>query len=378
MVLGLGPLVRPELGLMMVSFLVAWFVLASPRRVTRDLAMALAVPIGYQIFRMGYFASLVPSTALAKDSGGLHVGQGWRYLKDLVGDVLAVDTDARDRGGDRDPSGRGQGPAHPRGVGRDAPGRRARHRVHGRDRRRLHARPVAAPGAVRRRRPCDGRAADRRARSRPPWAKVGALAVAAVWSLVVVVTVRYPAPRQTLGLTDIADWRLVLQKQMFHRPGQGITISPYEVRAMYAAGTRGFMRILDTEPRPGRDPNRLAVMLGSIGVPAYVAGHDVFIVDIGGLAEPLAARTTPIANRPAGHRKQVNDQWYWARFGVGGDGPRIRAARQALQCQPIRGLIDAIDEPLTPGRFVSNLWHATPYTFIHIPKNPIVAVRMYC
>ena len=70
---------------MTVVFLVAWLLLATPRRIVRDLAVALALPVAYQIFRMGYFASLVPSTALAKDSGGLHLAQGWSYLTDLVG-----------------------------------------------------------------------------------------------------------------------------------------------------------------------------------------------------------------------------------------------------------------------------------------------------
>ena len=76
---------RPDLGLMTVVFLVAWVVLARPRRIVGDLAVALALPVLYQVFRMGYFASLVPSTALAKDSGGIHLEQGWHYLRDLLG-----------------------------------------------------------------------------------------------------------------------------------------------------------------------------------------------------------------------------------------------------------------------------------------------------
>ncbi len=375
--IGLGPLVRPELGLMMVSFLAAWIVLASPRRVVRDLAIALAVPVAYQIFRMGYFASLVPSTALAKDSGGLHAHQGWNYLKDLVGAyqlwipllviavvVVARAVEIRDRrlvvacgalivaamadtaymvltGGDY-MHGRLLLPA-------------------------LFA--VAVPATVGLRTV---------PRARPSAWKLGAIAVTVVWSVVIVTTVRYPAPHETFGLTDIADWRQVLGGKMFHHPGKGITVSPYEIHAMYEDGARGFMRILDKKPRPGKDPHRLAVMMGSIGLPAWIAGHDVFIVDIGGLAEPLAARTTPIEDRPAGHRKQVNDQWYWARFGTATGDAKTQAARRALQCQPVKGLIDAIDEPLTPGRFLSNLWHATPYTLMHIPKSPIVAERKYC
>ena len=81
---GLGPLIRPDLGLMTVCFAAAWFVLVRPRRPAADLGAMLALPVLYQLFRMGYFASLVPSTALAKDASGFHLGQGWDYLLDFL------------------------------------------------------------------------------------------------------------------------------------------------------------------------------------------------------------------------------------------------------------------------------------------------------
>ena len=84
-VLGLAPLVRPDLALMMVCFLVAWFVLVRPRRIVFDLVAIFALPVAYQIFRMGYYATVVPTTALAKDAGGLHVGQGWTYATNFIG-----------------------------------------------------------------------------------------------------------------------------------------------------------------------------------------------------------------------------------------------------------------------------------------------------
>ncbi|MDQ1382826.1 MAG: arabinofuranosyltransferase, partial [Actinomycetota bacterium] len=84
-VLGLAPLVRPDLGLMMVFFVVAWFVLVRPRRIVFDLVALLALPVAYQLFRMGYYATIVPSTALAKDAGALHVGQGWTYATNFIG-----------------------------------------------------------------------------------------------------------------------------------------------------------------------------------------------------------------------------------------------------------------------------------------------------
>ena len=37
----------------------------------------LALPVAVEIFRIGYYATLVPNTALAKDSGGVYWEQGW-------------------------------------------------------------------------------------------------------------------------------------------------------------------------------------------------------------------------------------------------------------------------------------------------------------
>ncbi len=80
-VAGMSVLVRPELaligGLALIMMLVAargW-----PRRALIVVAGGL-LPVGYQIFRMGYYALLVPGTALAKDASGSKWSQGFVYL----------------------------------------------------------------------------------------------------------------------------------------------------------------------------------------------------------------------------------------------------------------------------------------------------------
>jgi arabinofuranosyltransferase len=143
---------------------------------------------------------------------------------------------------------------------------------------------------------------------------------------------------------------------------------------------RGYFKLTDKTPRPGLDPNAFVLTLGSIGVPAYDAGRRIWVIDIGGLAEPLAARTAPVPGRPAGHRKQVDDAWYDARFGApaANASPAVTAARHALQCEPIRGLLAAVDEKMTPGRFFSNLWHSVSYTRLRVPADPEIAEQMWC
>jgi arabinofuranosyltransferase len=379
-VLGLAPLVRPELTLMMLCMLVAWFVLARPRRVVLDLVAVFAVPVAYEIFRMGYYASLVPNTALAKDAGGLHLSQGWTYLDDFVSPyrlwltaVLIVATIAYshltrpDRriaiatasllaavlldvvyivtiGGDY-MHGRLLLPAF-FALG-------------------LPASLVIRPGS--------------RADRRNTTILGGIAAAAAAWALVSVVWFRPPPPAagRGLGPAPIADWRTA----------SGATMDPIDVAlglngtqaaAAYERGVRGYFKITDKLPRRSRDPDALVLTLGSIGVPAYDAGKHVFVIDIGGLAEPLAARTTPVPGRQAGHRKQVDDAWYDARFGGPSDDPKVAAARRALTCGPGKDLIRAVDAPMTPGRFLSNILHSVSYTRLHVPTDPTVAERDWC
>jgi len=203
--------------------------------------------------------------------------------------------------------------------------------------------------------------------------------VAAVWALVSVVWFRPPppAPGRGLGPAPISDWRTASGATM-HPKDVALGLNGTQAAAAYRRGVRGYFKITDKDPRPGRDPNALVLTLGSIGVPAFDAGTHVFVIDIGGLAEPLDARTTPVPGRQAGHRKQIDDAWYDARFGGPSDDPKVQAARQALMCGPGRDLIRAVDAPLTPGRFFSNILHSVSYTTLHVPTDPMVAERDWC
>src|SRR5262245_24929454 len=83
--IGLGPLVRPELGLMTVAFLGVLLIAVRswPARV-RVVAWALALPAMYELFRMAYYAALVSNSALAKEAGASEWSRGWNYLVDFV------------------------------------------------------------------------------------------------------------------------------------------------------------------------------------------------------------------------------------------------------------------------------------------------------
>lgn len=80
-VAGLSVLVRPELALLGGVALLMMLV-AEPSWGRRFLIVAAggALPVGYQIFRMGYYALAVPQTAIAKDASGSKWAQGFEYL----------------------------------------------------------------------------------------------------------------------------------------------------------------------------------------------------------------------------------------------------------------------------------------------------------
>ena len=78
-VAGMSVLVRPELAL--VGGLALVMMLIAARDWRRRGLIVLAgglVPVGYEIFRMGYYGLLFPGTALAKDASGVEVAAGFR------------------------------------------------------------------------------------------------------------------------------------------------------------------------------------------------------------------------------------------------------------------------------------------------------------
>nr|WP_281392663.1 flagellar motor control protein ZomB [Rhodococcus triatomae] len=87
---GLGPLVRPEMAIVALIALAMVFLApgSSWQLRTAMVVVAALVPVGYQIWRMGYYALPYPNTAVAKDAGGAKWGQGFSYLANLVGPYL--------------------------------------------------------------------------------------------------------------------------------------------------------------------------------------------------------------------------------------------------------------------------------------------------
>jgi arabinofuranosyltransferase len=86
---GLGLLVRPDFAAYCAGFALPVVAVTWRLHRWRGLAAiagaALALPLAVQVFRMGYYAQLVPNPLHAKESGRAWWSQGWEYLAEFVG-----------------------------------------------------------------------------------------------------------------------------------------------------------------------------------------------------------------------------------------------------------------------------------------------------
>ncbi len=413
---GLGPLVRPDLAIPAGAFLAA-LVLVVGRRPLRTAALAAtaaALPAAYQVFRMGYFAVLVPNTAIAKEASAARWDQGLRYLVDFAGPywlwlplaALAccwlVDAGALLRPSLRKRAAAALAVLPALGgvlhalyvirVGGDF----------------MHARlllpslfavllPVmAVPVRLRH----VGR------HSLAP--SLLAAAVVVPWALVCALWLRppYHAVGNGVGPQGIADERWFYVQFSGHP--HPVTLADYD-RADWKRAGDALRLLAERErvvlPVPAEVsetvteeqrrllpahwvPARVVLSTKSIGLLGYAAGPRVHVVDRLGLADPIAARLRLARRGRPGHEKELPAEWVVARFvapealhggpETAGLEPAVQAAGAALQCGALEDLLQAVQAPLTPERFGRNVLAAWRLTALRLPSNPVAARAELC
>ena len=388
--------------------------LAPPRKRLfrlRLLGWALALPLAYQVFRMGYFAELVPNTAIAKEAAKADWSRGWTYLWNFVrpyalyAPLAAVAAIAY--------LGWRRAARPPRTlllalapvacglvhtlyvvrVGGDF--------MHGR---------LLLPGFFGILLPVMVVAPAR-------WGRVALTLTAAAlaWAVVCAATLRYHYPGYPKLEARIVDERAFYVASAHN--GHPVTVEDYrragQVRSGLVLRRRvGRFSILALNPhvRPfGRDPayrnpltraslaNRVVGAYFAVGLVSYSAGDRVTIVDRHGIADPVAAhlklrpqmgphgRVWPVRYR-AGHEKGLPLAWVIARYAdlrsPAGRRlariPSIAVAGRVLGCSRLRELLRAIDAPLTFDRFVSNIGVAWRLRSFRLPPEPQRAERQLC
>jgi arabinofuranosyltransferase len=399
--IGLGPLVRPDFVVFSAAFFVALLAVQRPasiRSALRPLLLMLALPVAYQVFRMGYFALLVPNTGLAKEAGLSRWGQGFAYAWDslgtywlfvpsaLLGAWLAFHLPHLARRSRTDVLlvllpilGGALHLVYVVKVGGDF----------------MHGRlilpglfamlmPVAALPLVRHR------------------AAVSLVAAAvAVWA-VVAATGLQPPYAGTRNFSDrgfsdeAAVYKLVSDDE------NPVTVEDHEqpwwaalvADAKQRAESGEAVLTVKEEPEDGpvkEFPARPGVTQPTLlapccfGVIGHAAGPDVHIVDYVSLGDPIGSRFRLDERGRPGHEKLVDSAWAIARFSDPARRPpdvaadeKVAAAEQAINCGTLDEVIVAITEPLSLSRFFENLALAPRATTLRFAAQPDAASRELC
>jgi arabinofuranosyltransferase len=408
-VVGLGPLIRPDLSLVSGLFGL-WLLVAVPsgwwRRVA-DVGIALALPLGYEVFRMGWFGLLVPNTAVAKESTRAVWGRGWRYLGDLVGTydlvvplavsaALLVLTALGSRWSPRVTGLVGVTvftavlyALFVVRVGGDF--------MHGR---------LLLPSLFLLLCPAAVVPVPSWRSSRLLVVVSGALVVAlAAWVAVCAVSLRvdYPAGFNASGIADERGFYTAAAGvghpvTLADHGGNGLTGYGEQVNAASAAG-RAEVFVQDSLTVGPRGPQLVPVgraaegttfLVYQAGYLGYAVGDEVEVLDTYGLSDGVGAHLEPSPPGRAGHEKALPTVWFWARYGAGLPerptnpdlGPVTPAgvadAQAALACGDLADLVAATEAPMSWGRFWDNLTGAPARTSLRIPTDPHEARARFC
>ncbi len=402
-VVGLGVLVRPDLAVVTLVLLgvLLWLQPAgarSVRSVVQMLGWMFALPVAYQVFRMGYYGLLVPNTALAKEGSNLELARGWTYLSDLVQTyvlvvpvlvvaVLLVAGWQRSRAQRRvalvGPTIAAMGIVHGTAI-----------TLGGGDY--MHARLLlpalfALLGSV-----AVVRVADVRV--------LAAVGVAVVWAAACAISMRWD-DALAFNAQGIVDARPV--DVAFARTSNPVTLEDHaplirvpDIRTVddlfvddQWLAWEGWFRTVYLLPGEEGHPTAGLRAVGKVG---YLLGPDVHIVDFGGLADPLASHLIQSPTGWTGHRKGLPEQWIVARFAppdqdddpraLPDDNPAAReraiasraVARRVLECGPIVDVLDAAAAPMSPSRFLENFVGAPRRTLFRFPGDPYQALGAVC
>ena len=405
-VAGLGWLVRPDMAIGTVAFLVALWYIERPagRRLAVLAAVAGAVPLAYQVFRMGYYGLLVPNTAVAKDASSTRFHQGFVYLADfaspyrlwvplLVLLVLFLLTAQHLSRADvvRCAAAMGSGllmASYVIAIGGDF----------------MHARmllpatfalllpvmlvPVPVP------------------KRRGGLANASLCLLAAtigVWALGAGLRWRDPTPLGIIPLSGIANergwWSVHTGQQNpdnaaeYVLAGMGSVNAPGSLEWAISQDVRSGRPVLFYQAATA-SPYVLSVPLNrprySVTVTVSILGTggagtplDGLVVDQHGLSYALGSHLVGDPNGRPGHAKWAVPAWIVAEYSNVTQAPgipaaQLAAARKALSCGPLAELDQAVQAPLTVRRFAMNFFHSLTLTNFRFSPDPVTAEKELC
>lgn len=393
LVVGLAPLVRPDLALF--GLIVAVVLVALERRLgwARVLGLAgvaAAVPLAYEIFRAGYYGLLVPSTALAKEASTSRWDKGLLYLRDLTDTywlavpllaLLVAGAFALRRRPRRATLAVAAAPVLAAAllslyvirVGGDF--------MHGR---------MLLPALFSLALPVMVVQVGVGGGMKGAWRSLGPVLVTAVWAIVALVGLR-PA-YDTIGPGDIANERLYyvsilgVANPVASEDFRTHPVAPEGVAALAATDQPSIAFAVPGDgkldwrllPVPPGTPDTINWL--NLGVTGELAPLDMRVHDAVGLVNALAAHATGLPDGRIGHDKDLPVAWFMADAGITdamGFRPQeeLDAARRALACPRTQELLASVRDPLTVERFWANLTGAVDRTGYRYDRDPVLAAR---
>ncbi|NUP31760.1 MAG: hypothetical protein HOU01_08585 [Streptomycetaceae bacterium] len=412
---GLGPLVRPDLGLAMMVFLAALALLTRARwtRCIGMLAVAGALPAAYEIFRMGYYGLIFPMPALTKEAGESLWGRGWDYLTDynrpyklwipllLLAVVAALLLRVR-RPGNRTwivvaapLTAAFVQTFYVIKVGGDF--------MHGR---------MWMPVLLMLLLPLLLTPLDKLATPVVAGIAVWAVICGSSWRSGIITT------DSPLGNGQHQVWN---ERDFYTnetKTDNPVTVGPHirTIEESYDVSRKALAdgrRVLILDPNYARAYNLpvdfalplrtdvdfpVGLVIGRLGVGGAVMPLDGIVADVWGLSNTIGAHIDQTNFAAAGHQKLLPPAWNFAlyvdpaawsqipdNFLSAKDRERgvtmlqlVNAANHTMQCGDVKELVDSVTKPLTFGRFWDNLTGAYDRTKLRIPADPIAAEQKFC
>jgi arabinofuranosyltransferase len=413
-VVGLGPLIRPDLGLFTITYALVLVYVVARTSIGKDrgwvyrwalpAAGLVAVPLGYEVWRMAYFALLLPNTAIAKSSGSSWWSQGYTYFRDFYGSnhlylvvavllcIVGTNVIVALRSGNHllavvvtaPLGGAILNCAYVVRVGGDF----------------MHARmllpsffALATVAWI--------------SLPRPRTARFLVLGTLSAWVLLSSVAMRYNGPVEsaTTGISNerlfwvyysrsrhpitLEDYRrnpdVIEGKFLAHLAAQ-IPQGQYAVVGGYVDVDRRTYWIVISDAFPLRGPERVTAPFVHMGLMGVAAGDHVYLYDRYSLANPIGSHMTLEKRGRPGHEKDAAVVWMTARFVPEktnlppdlGTPAVVAAARQAIHCEPLKAYLNGITAPLTAHQILSNMLHSLTYTRMTFSDQPTLAVGQLC
>jgi arabinofuranosyltransferase len=413
-VIGLGPLIRPDMFLISAGLLVGLAAISSEdtsgwRTVTRlasQWTVAFALPIVYELFRMAYFGLLVPNTALVKTAGSSWWSQGLVYLKDMIGPywlwfpLVVLGLVLARRLGDLCSSGRQRlailiaapviggllDSLYVVKVGGDF--------MHGR---------MLLPGVFAICIPMSVPVRSTR--------NLVALSAGTGWAVVAIASLHYPTYQSIVnGIANERTWYIAHTQNPHPVTPDEFTHSDFgkvgvALRSAIGGSENAPLTRVLLRPTQGDTssstvvratlPEGVVAPVFNVGISGFEAGPDVYIFDLLSLSNPIGAHVSDTDRIRPGHSQLVNPVWMVARFVPSTawssiesslppdlaeyyDQHDVEAARGALSCGTLHEYLQAITRPLSPGRAISNMIHSFSFTTLRFSPDPVVAERQLC